>query len=983
MISFIIWHKIFESPSWRRRMASKLKHESKGYIPDRKIVSSKKQIIDILSDYEEYIWLSEQQKYDTVHAHVLTYRIENKEACLNCAKLAESYARLPHFIPALDVRYTFDADACLQKKLGSGTFFNIEILCIDSVPDALQLIEKRQLDKWDLTQEPPIRSMLLLGKAKTLLTLIVHRIVDEYCPIEYILRSLATLYNGDEPPVYVQTKSILDKSAVALLEWGKRKQFHILKPSIENLNISTKNLERTWKSHVKASSLVESVDVSNSKDVLEFLGILWASFLCKISGHREILLSLSSHLHARIGEPGWNYNTSDVLFHLIGAEQQISDLRNILRDTNISGQYVSNSTLLPVAHVKWLAQPEIHFPLNNVKIERFSSPILEPLPDFELAVSVDAQQVVLELTVGQDISPYVGGFLLELFSNFITTGHIPAPFHAMVTRASEVSDGILAVPLARDPELSRIQEIILTEFRGALASPEIKFDDDFFDRGGHSLIATRIIGRLLNNHGIEVHFSDIFSNPTAASLARKATLVKQTVTPPYSQANQPETNISAPLSLAQQSLWKVYSACDFNNIFNIPFALDFFDPVDEEVFKNAFTDIIKRHSCLRTLFHQKNGMVFQHIVSVGDLPKYKWFWGSEESTAINRHTEAGHVFDLSNELPIRLRFLINPVTKRQNLSLLFHHIVIDEWSVNLMMDELAHAYFAYAIGDKPVWDDLPAPFYQFAQLQNDRDIDRSHLDHWVNMLRDAPPNIPIFRSETQTLVGVDETSSAGGWIEINLEASVCDGLYQLAKQNNASLFNVSYAAIVAALYSISRKKDIVIGTSASGRTNPFFFDTIGYFTTVVAHRILFEETITIAELITKVRDTINNSMLHTEIPIDLIEEALGMKTGKDHLFEVFIQIHAKNKLNGTLQSLGDREIRFRQIDPDKHESLLGLQFEIMEEIINEQREVRIMMSYRIDHYSPEQVEKLRVRITQTLNFLAHPKAGEYPLTEIC
>lgn len=47
-------------------------------------------------------------------------------------------------------------------------------------------------------------------------------------------------------------------------------------------------------------------------------------------------------------------------------------------------------------------------------------------------------------------------------------------------------------------------------------------EDDFFDFGGHSLIATRVIGKLLTNHGIEVHINDLFSNPTAEELAKLA-----------------------------------------------------------------------------------------------------------------------------------------------------------------------------------------------------------------------------------------------------------------------------------------------------------------------------------------------------------------------------------------------------------------------------------------------------------------------------
>ncbi len=48
-------------------------------------------------------------------------------------------------------------------------------------------------------------------------------------------------------------------------------------------------------------------------------------------------------------------------------------------------------------------------------------------------------------------------------------------------------------------------------------------------------------------------------------------------------------------------------------------------------------------------------------------------------------------------------------------------------------------------------------------------------------------------------------------------------------------------------------------------------------------------------------------------------------------------------------------IRFQQVDPDKSESGLGLQFEILEERVDQEQTLRVMMSYMSKHYSPAQV----------------------------
>ncbi|MBZ9558541.1 MULTISPECIES: condensation domain-containing protein [unclassified Modicisalibacter] len=531
---------------------------------------------------------------------------------------------------------------------------------------------------------------------------------------------------------------------------------------------------------------------------------------------------------------------------------------------------------------------------------------------------------------------------------------------------------------------NQILDLLLEAFRQALDSPEMTADDDFFDHGGHSLIATRIIGRLLSEHGIEVHLNDLFSHPTAAALAEHARHLSRTEEQEQGgEAVRREVH-RVPLSLAQQSLWKVYEAFGFNQIFNIPFALRFLDCVDEAAFKQAFLDLLERHPGLRTLFHQHGGQVWQEVVPFDAVSRYEWFGYSHETRGMSLKDEASHRFDLARELPLRIRFMIDQETGEQIVSLLFHHIVLDEWSVNLMMEELEQAYRDRVAGNQPAWRHQPLPFHEFALRQHAAGVNQAHLDYWTERLRGAPPGRPLLADTAATRAENEPASSAGGWVEFKLERDVAAGLYGLAKRNGASLFNVVYAAIAASIQRLGALDEIVIGTSASGRTDADFFDTIGYFTTVVAHRIGFPDTMTLAGLIEQVKYTINESMPRADIPIDLVEEALATVTerGRNRMFEVFIQLHAKNKLNGAFTLRDGKRLEFRQIDPEKDESLLGLQFEVLEEVVEGENDVRVMMSYRADHYGPEQVERIKQTVDETFTRFSRVVDAEVPLASL-
>lgn len=548
-------------------------------------------------------------------------------------------------------------------------------------------------------------------------------------------------------------------------------------------------------------------------------------------------------------------------------------------------------------------------------------------------------------------------------------------------------------PEASDDTSADALALILAEFRSALAIPDLGPDDDFFDAGGHSLTATRIVGRLSSGHGLKLRFEDVFAHPTARALADTlrpgdagggtAPLVAPEAAIPTAPPETP-----APLSLAQASLWKVYTAFDKGRIFNIPFALRFLDPVDERAFGAAFRDLLIRHPILRSHFADNAPQgPRQHPVAPEALDAYDWYRPSGDDDTVTLATEAGHVFDLERELPLRLRFLRD--ANGQVLSLLFHHIVLDEWSVDLLMTDLVQAYAARAVGKAPVWETTPAPFSDFARAQAATGPDGASLGFWTEMLSGAPPRRPLTPPEVPADAPPESPSesppaqdrageAAGGWCEIMLPPSVSVGLHDAARAAGASLFNIAYAAIAAAVRAVSGQDDLVIGTSAAGRGDPAYFDTVGYFTTVVAHRLRLDPNDTPRALTARVREMINRSLGHDSIPIDLVEDALG-HSGPGHMFELFIQIHAGNRLNGALAGPDGAMIRYRQIDPDKSESLLGLQFEVVEDIVEGARNLRVMMSYRQAQYGPAVVARLCAAVSAMMARFADPAAQALPI----
>lgn len=948
------------------------------------------------TDYEEHVWLAQQQAPDAVLKQVVACRLSGD---LDLARLAFAIRETVNTFPGLNARYHFDEDGELHKRVaGEEEGRYLRLLRVVSSDEALDLVLHRQASGWDSQHETPFEALVIAGPRETILALLLHRILDEALPAAELLHAIALAYEhrpirAAVPPrrIDLDPTATPDDLSAMLPDWTRRSSaaidLDIAGPA--RAGSARPGCIQPAAARHAASIGTEALGTGIAKDaadrpVFAHLAALFARYLSALSGRREVALLVRPTPRAQIGEPSPLAASRDWLGLVVdgqAATEQTS--RDILAELDraadgpASRPSHSGTQRRPTAHVSWLDEPAAFLRIEGVSVERLPLPTLEPRPDLALAIGRNTKErLTIELTTGQGLSPHIGPFLLERFLAWIADPQTARPGPAALPDSTPARTEIAA---DRGPaNADTVAALILTEFREALNAPQLGLDDDFFDHGGHSLIATRIIGRLLSRHGIELHFNDLFSYPSAAALAYKARLAGASGDEPVRHAAG-EGAASAPLSLAQMSLWKAYAAFGFNEIFNLPFALDFLDPVDESLFARAFADVVERHPGLRSLFRQDGGEVRQVVVPIGELPRYKWFWSSRESEGSDRRDEAAHHFDLSRELPFRLRFLIDPATGRQVLSFLFHHIVLDEWSVNLMMDEIAYCYRARAAGGMPLWSDAPAPFHAFARLQNEAGVDKVRVGYWADALRGAPKPQPILPRRAGGSTGTAEGSAAGGWVEFKLDRQTSEGLYALARQNSASLFNVVYAGIAAALRQLGSLSELVIGTSASGRSDAAFFDTVGYFTTVVAHRIRFDDGMSLGELVGRVKNTINESMPYTDIPIDLVEEALGMTPGRDHLFEVFIQIHAKNKLNGVLELPGSHGIAFRQVDPERHESLLGLQFEVMEETLDGERSIRVLMSYRSEHYGPEEVERIRTTTGAVFALMAEPNASRMRL----
>ncbi len=140
--------------------------------------------------------------------------------------------------------------------------------------------------------------------------------------------------------------------------------------------------------------------------------------------------------------------------------------------------------------------------------------------------------------------------------------------------------------------------------------------DDFFDVGGNSLTATRVIAHVNAAFGTAIPVRAVFDAPTVADLAEVVESSGETDRPALVQGPRPER---IPLSPAQARMWIINRYDPESVAYNIPLVLRLSGELDVAALQAAVTDVLGRHESLRTIYPDVDGVGYQQVLPVSEV----------------------------------------------------------------------------------------------------------------------------------------------------------------------------------------------------------------------------------------------------------------------------------------------------------------------------------------------------------------------------
>ena len=341
---------------------------------------------------------------------------------------------------------------------------------------------------------------------------------------------------------------------------------------------------------------------------------------------------------------------------------------------------------------------------------------------------------------------------------------------------------------------------------------------------------------------------------------------------------------AARLSYGQRGLWVLYQLAPESAAYNLATAVRVKNELDVAALGQAFRRTIAEHAALRTIFAIRDDEPVQLIVKTSEILPENHFQYTDLSSvnpdSISRLliTEAQRPFVLEKHPAVRLVvYKIGPA--EYALMLVVHHIIADFWSLGIIFEALI-SHGAGKDKKRSISPEGITSYFEFVrwQLEEMRSPSEEALRaYWTSKLSGELPILQLTTDRSrQSALCCREAS-----VPMRLSAELCDQLRKLAGASRVTLFTVLLSGFQILLHRLSNQDDLLVGTPTSGRSDPRFSDTVGYFVNPIALRSHYDGRLTFGAYLADVRRSLLEDFRHKDYPFSLLVERLNPSRNAD------------------------------------------------------------------------------------------------------
>lgn len=362
-------------------------------------------------------------------------------------------------------------------------------------------------------------------------------------------------------------------------------------------------------------------------------------------------------------------------------------------------------------------------------------------------------------------------------------------------------------------------------------------------------------------------------------------------------------NQNAPLSYQQERLWNVAQLIPNSAALNVSQAMRIEGLLDIKVLQKSWNKIVSRHEILRTNFTLVESSLVQVVIPSLDakisVEDNRGLSPTDRTTIIEKFVERElqQYFDLSRAPLFSLKLLRLSDTDGV-LILVFHHIILDGLSSNLLFQELITLYDAYLEKKQSPLTELDIQYGDYTVWQRQwlqGEVLQKGLDYWKEQLAGVSTLYPVPVDNFQISPGFRGTQKT-----FPIPTTTWSTIEKLSGQYSITPVVVFLSAVYVLIFQYSLKQDITVGFPMSGRVHKKLQSAIGLFADIILLRVTIAENLTFKELLMTVKQNTLDAYANQQIPLNYLARLVQHQTSQQYrnLFQIlfsYVKIGKKTK----------------------------------------------------------------------------------------
>lgn len=479
-----------------------------------------------------------------------------------------------------------------------------------------------------------------------------------------------------------------------------------------------------------------------------------------------------------------------------------------------------------------------------------------------------------------------------------------------------------------------------------LGYDEIDIFAHFYDLGGDSIIATKLVNNINKTININASIADLLKLQTIKKFSEYVEHIFQENEESKIEALIPslEKKEYYQLSSAQKRLFILKQIEQDDLSYNMPGVISIRGRLDKERMQKVVNMLVDRQESFRTSFKIVNGMPVQIVHEKVECPiKYMKLDGEKFESLISKFIDG---FNLE-EAPL-LRVGIINISNEENIIIFdMHHIISDGISMQILARELSELYEGRELPS------LSVSYKDFAEWQNnvlESEEAKLQENYW---LRQFEGQIPLLELPLDFNRKTYSQSNEGEIVKFKIDRDTLNKVKALSIGVDATLYMTILATYNVLLSKYSNQEDIVVGSPILGRMNKDVENIVGMFVNTLPMRNYLSKEKSFLEFLSDVKENTLQAYKNQDYQFEKIVEKLNIHRNTN-----------RNPLFDTLFNFIQRDMNMPQITvnglefiPYKYENKTA-KFDLSFTVFEDDEELYCEFLYRKDLFKNSTIELL-------------------------